>query len=183
MSGFEEVNGGEHMTKTAHDLLSRITVSCSLLMGTAGVFPAASSPDWTQFLLPDSGTRLLYPAGIFSVHQGKSEVGTGERLSTADNRASLTIYARTNAGGETPAGYLRHNLRMPDSVIQYRRVTSSFFAISAEHQGLIYYSRCNFSDRIGTVIHCFDLVYPQSEKQAWDAIVTRISLSLRPLTG
>jgi hypothetical protein len=45
----------------------------------------------------------------------------------------------------------------------------------------IYYSRCNFS-RFGTpAIHCVDLVYPAREERAWDAIVTRISLSLRPL--
>jgi hypothetical protein len=66
-------------------------------------------------------------------------------------------------------------------MIQYRRVTPSFFAISAEREGTIYYSRCNFSGLRGQTIHCFDLVYPQPEKQAWDAIVTRISLSLRPL--
>ena len=29
----------------------------------------------------------------------------------------------------------------------------------------------------------FDLVYPQQEKRSWDAVVTRISLSLRPLEG
>jgi hypothetical protein len=105
----------------------------------------------------------------------------GERLSTADRRASLTIYSRANETGETPASYLRKNLRMSQSVIQYQRVTPSFFAISAEREGTIYYSRCNFSEFHGQNIHCFDLVYPQREKRAWDGIVTRISLSLRPL--
>jgi hypothetical protein len=133
-----------------------------------------SNPDWKEFMLPDFGTRLEYPAGIFSVRQGKSEVGTGERLSTDDGRASLTIYARANESGETPASYLRRNLRMPDSAIQYRRVTPSFFAISMARQGVIYYSRCNFSERHGAAIHCFDMAYPQPEKQAWDGIVTHI---------
>ena len=91
---------------------------------------APSDPDWKEFLVPDFGTRVEYPAGIFSVYQGKSEVGTGERFSTADKSASLTIYARANGAGETPAGYLRKNLRMPKSAIQYRRVLPSFFAIS-----------------------------------------------------
>ena len=169
------------MKKAAHTLLSRIIIGCSLLLGTLAVFAAPSDPNWKEFLVPDFGTRVDYPAGIFAVSQGKSEVGTGERLSTADKRASLTIYARTNEAGETPASYLRKNLRMPGSVIQYRRVTPSFFAISAEQEGTIYYSRCNFSPLRGATIHCFDLVYPEPEKRAWDAIVTRISLSLRPL--
>jgi hypothetical protein len=60
-------------------------------------------------------------------------------------------------------------------------VTRSFFAISAVYEGVIYYSRCNFSRRSEDTIHCFDLKYPASEKRAWDDIVTRISRSLEPL--
>src|SRR5262245_19486865 len=147
------------MNKAARTLLSPIIIGCSLLLGASAIFAASAEPNWKEFLVPDFGTRVDYPAGIFSVSQGKSEVGTGQRLSTADERASLTIYARTNNGAETPATYLRKNLRMPDSIIQYRRVTPSFFAISAEREGMIYYSRCNFSARRGAAIHCFDLVY------------------------
>jgi hypothetical protein len=182
-SGLSEYRRGKRMSKAAQTLLSRIILGCSLLLGTSPDFAAPSGPDWKEFVVPGFGTRVEYPAGIFSVSQGKSEVGTGERLSTADKHASLTIYARANEAGETPASYLRKNLRMPNSVIQYRRVTPSFFAISTEREGVIYYSRCNFSALRGATIHCFDLVYPQPEKRAWDAIVTRISLSLRPLHG
>jgi hypothetical protein len=31
------------------------------------------------------------------------------------------------------------------------------------------------------MIHCIDLRYPVGQKRAWDGVVTRISLSLRPL--
>jgi len=171
------------MSKAVQTVLSRIAIGCALLVATPEGFAAPSDPDWREFVVPDFGTRVEYPAGIFSVSDGKSEVGTGERLSTEDQRASLTIYARVNEAGETPASYLRKNLRMPNSVIQYRRVTPSFFAISTERQGMIYYSRCNFNALRRAAIHCLDLVYPRSEKRAWDAIVTRISLSLRPLRG
>jgi hypothetical protein len=91
----------------------------------------------------------------------------------------LTVYVRENEDGDTPASYLRKNLRQ--RVLQYERVTRSFFAISMERDGTIYYSRCNFSRWARGSIHCFDLVYPQDEKRAWDPVVTRISLSLRPL--
>jgi hypothetical protein len=33
------------------------------------------------------------------------------------------------------------------------------------------------------VLSGVDLVYPQEEKRAWDAVVTRMSLSLRPREG
>jgi len=82
------------MTKAAHRDLIRIILGCSLLLGTSAAFAANSDPDWKEFLVPEFGTRVQYPAGIFSVLLGTSEVGTGQRLSTPDERASLTIYAR-----------------------------------------------------------------------------------------
>jgi hypothetical protein len=142
---------------------------------------AASAPtgeDWRIFAVPDFGTRVQYPAGIFSVTDGKPDKGIGERLSTEDGRATLAVYSRANESGDTPASYLSHFLRTPRTQLDYQRVTPAFFAISAVKEDTIYYSRCNFSR---SAIHCFDLVYPAREKRAWDAIVTRISLSLRPL--
>jgi hypothetical protein len=78
-----------------------------------------------------------YPATIFSEPAGKAEKGTGQRFNSADGRSTLTIYALENADGDTPASYLRKNLRMPRSAIDYERVTRSFFAISVERQGTV----------------------------------------------
>ena len=139
--------------------------------------------DWQTFQVPEFGTTVEYPASIFSVPDGKAEKGLGQRFNSADGRAVLTIYTRENAAGDTPASYLRNNLRTGRNVLDYERVTRNFFAISSERRGLIFYSRCNFSTEAGGAIHCFDLVYPQEEKRAWDPVVTRISRSLRPLDG
>jgi len=138
--------------------------------GTAG---------WTTFSVSQFGTRVAYPATIFSIVEGTSEKGIGQRFRTIDGRAVLSIYSTANDADETPLTYLRNNLRRPRSALQYQRVTPSFFAISEETNDQIYYSRCNFSNN--GAIHCFDLVYPRREKRAWDGIVTRISRSLRPL--
>jgi hypothetical protein len=56
-----------------------------------------------------------YPATIFSEPAGKAEKGTGQRFNSADGCSTLTIYALENADGDTPASYLRKNLRMPRS--------------------------------------------------------------------
>jgi hypothetical protein len=160
-----------------------------LLAGIAGVQPlnaqsGGSERDdadaWTTFSVPQFGTRVAYPASLFTVSEGRTEMGTGQRFRTSDGRAVLSVYSRANAAGETPMSYLRNNLRRPRSNLDYRRVAPSFFAISEETKDKIYYSRCNFSK---TAIHCFDLVYPTREKRTWDAVVTRISRSLRPLQG
>jgi hypothetical protein len=153
-----------------------ITLACSALARVQ----AQKSLDWHTFEVPDFGTKIQYPAGIFSP-TGKAEKGVGQRFERADGRAVLSIYSRPNEAGEHPASYLRHNLRLSRSALDYVRIARSFFAISSERDGVILYSRCNFSARGRGAIHCFDLKYPQEEKRSWDAVVTRISLSLRPL--
>ena len=55
---------------------------------------AASDPvEWKTFFVPNLGTRVDYPARIFSVPKGEPEVGIGQRFSTADGRAQLSIYS------------------------------------------------------------------------------------------
>jgi hypothetical protein len=167
-----------------NSIVTRISRSLRPL-GSARLLPGHAQEGkgtlgWAVFSIPQSGTRVDYPANIFSISEGKSENGIRQRFRTSDGRASLSIYSTANDAGETPASYLRTNLRRPRSALDYERVTSSFFAISEETEETIYYSRCNFSNNNRT-IHCFDLIYPFREERAWDPIVTRISRSLRPL--
>ena len=151
----------------------------AILLG-AGVQPAGSATGWDRFLEPQLGTSIDYPTEIFSVDEGAAPRGTGRQFKSNDGNAVLAVYSQTNEGG-TPAQYVQKNFNVPRQTIGYKRVTPTFFAISAVHAGEIYYSRCNFSRRSGRAIHCFDLRYPAREKRAWDPIVTRISLSSRPL--
>jgi hypothetical protein len=144
---------------------------------------AGEGPGWQTFSVPESGLTVQYPSGIFSVIEGKAEKGVGQRFSSADGRSQLSIYSRANEAGDSPASYLRKNLKTSRSALTYERVTPSFFAISTRQEGSILYSRCNFSSDGNSAIHCIDLIYPQPQKRAWDGIVTRISRSLRPLEG
>ena len=142
----------------------------------------ALEADWRWLEIPQSHTSLEYPAGLLAA-TGPSETGTGETFRSQDGNVMLSVYGQPNRTGETPAGYLENNLRVSPSAIEYKRVTRTFFAISTEREGMVYYSRCNFSSGAPGVLHCFDLAYPQREKPVWDTIVTRISRSLRPLEG
>jgi hypothetical protein len=162
----------------------RIAVASLMIIssGHAQVRQQMPRLEWRTFVVPMYGTSVEYPAGIF-IPAGDPEKGVGKRFDSTDGRAILSIYSRDNEARDTPASYLKNNLRVGHTALDYERVTNSFFAVSMEREGLIYYSRCNFSRRPGAAIHCFDLVYPRGEKRAWDAVVTRISLSLRPLEG
>ena len=135
----------------------------ALTCGAQAEVQLHESADWRTFEVPDFGTKIQYPADIFRP-AGQPEMGLGQRFERADERAVLSIYARPNKAGETPRTYLRKHLRVERSELDYVRIARSFFAISSERDGVILY-----------------LKYPQEEKRSWDAVVTRISLSLRPL--
>jgi hypothetical protein len=77
---------------------------------------------------------------------------------------------------ETPAQFARRADKGRER-LDYKRITRNFIAASAIRNGRTLYRRCNFSRGM---IHCVDLRYPAAEERAWDGIVTRISLSLKP---
>jgi hypothetical protein len=146
-----------------------------------GLGQPAASQEWAIFVEPTMGTSLELPNGVFTIHEGLSSRGVGTQYKTSDGRAVLQVYSQKNSQRDTPTDYLRQNYKVPPEAIDYWRVTRFFFAVSAVSEGMIFYSRCNFSRAPGGAIHCFDLKYPEREKRAWDDIVTRISRSLRPL--
>jgi hypothetical protein len=164
-------------------LLLCIAASCGGLGNAQPAAPTSglNTPQWTVFS-DSAGTRVAYPAGIFTVEAGPAPRGQGRELRSADGRARMMIYVEHNDRGLSPAQFLRTELRAPSGELDYDRVTARFFAISGIHQGQVYYSRCNFPSRTpGAMIHCIYVGYPEDEQQLWDPIVTRMSLSLRPL--
>jgi hypothetical protein len=128
---------------------------------------------WTTYAIPATGTSVNIPVSIFTEDAGKPD-GEGQRFRTADGRANLTIQAAPNVSNDTPAVFLAK--KNPPPYLQYKRVTSRFFAVSSYKGDRVFYDRCNFS---GRMVHCVLINYPASEERDWDGIVTRISLSLR----
>ena len=106
----------------------------AMFAAQAQLWDRAGSLDWQTFKVPEYGTRLEYPAGIFAA-VGEAEKGVGQRFESEDGHAVLSVYARENEDGDTPSSYLRKNLRQPAR--DYERVTRSFFAISMERDGTI----------------------------------------------
>ena len=143
-----------------------------------GAQARAAHPGWSRYVDSAAGMSVSYPAGIFSEEDGEPHEGRGQRLRTADGRATLEVYALRNPGRETPRSYLRKFLAIDRHTIEYTRVTERFFAISGTHDNQVFYSRCNFFRGSEPTISCIYLYYPRAETHAWDGIVTRISRSL-----
>jgi hypothetical protein len=142
----------------------------ALIASTAMAFPGPVH--WETYSIAETGTSVDIPTSIFTEKAGQVN-GYGEQLKTADGRAELTVQTAPNVDKDAPSTFLAK--RHPPADIQYKRVTSHFFAVSGYKRDEVYYSRCNFSHGF---VHCVMITYPASEERDWDAVVTRISLSL-----
>src|SRR5438552_18259765 len=135
----------------------------------------AAAHDWAT--LQHDGSVVQVPRDVFSAQAGEG-TPKGRMLATPDGRAHLHVFTVRNERGESPAQFLARVFPRDRTHLTYDRVARNFFAVSQPATGgRILYRRCNF---VRTDIHCVDLQYPRGEKRAFDGIVTRISLSLRP---
>ena len=161
----------------------------SRLMATF-IFACSALPTPAQCLDPTSNGRRLWfrtsepgfnirPTSLFRLDDP-------EKAPVRSLRALMAELSCPSTQSETTPGKLQHLICGTISAwIAPHWTTHASLGrslLSHRSDGVILYSRCNFSQG-RRAIHCFDLLYPQEEKRSWDAIVTRISLSLRPLEG
>ena len=128
---------------------------------------------WETYSNPETETSVEIPSSIFSERVGRPPEGDGQRLRSADGRAELTIQATAIGSDVSPAAFLAK--QNPPQHIQYKRITSRFFAVSGYKGDKVWYDRCNFSRGF---VRCVLISYPAREERSWDRVVTRISLSL-----
>ena len=156
---FSRTEGGSHR------LLAALVFS---------LLPAAAfATEWQKYVIPSTGANVDIPVHIFTEDAGLPEGGKGRRFFTKDHRADLTVQSVPNPENDSPATFLAK--RGPPANIQYRRVTPRFFAVSSIRNGRTWYNRCN---RANQHMNCVLINYPAAEERQWDAVVTRISLSL-----
>ena len=155
------------MTQFSRSLLIAIAMSLLTL--------PAQAQQWTTYRNA-SGTTLPFPS-LFTVRAGEG-TPRGEVFTSADGRARLHIFAFANERSESPAQFIKRVIVDDSRKLSYQRVGRDFFVFSAPEGDRVLYRRCNFSrDRM---IHCVNLRYPRAEKRAFDGLVTRMSLGLRP---
>jgi len=143
------------------------------MVAFSGSIALAQPVSWKKYSIAETGTSVDIPSSVFTELAGKPD-GYGQQFRTPDGRADMTVQSAPNGAGDSPAAFLRK--KNPPSHIIYKRVTPSFFVVSSIRDDKIWYDRCNFYDRL---VDCVLINYPASEKRQWDAIVTRISKSLR----
>ena len=156
--------------------LSAAVLACaSVVAGSSGV-SAIERSGWGQYRDREAGVAFDMPAHIFppqSAEGGRS----GTVFSSSDGRAQLRVFGAPNEAKVSPREFLARIAKSDAADFSYVRTAPTWFVASGTRDGVIMYRRCNFSSakRIG----CIQLNYPQREKRAWDAAVTRMSHSLR----
>ena len=144
-----------------------------LIMSLVPMAALAGSTEWRKYVIPDTGAKVDIPVSIFTEDAGPPEGAAGRRFFTRDHRADLTLQSIPNPDNDLPATFLAK--KRPPAGIQYKRVTPRFFAVSSIRNGRTWYNRCN---RVNEYMNCILINYPAEEERQWDAVVTRISLSL-----
>lgn len=154
-------------------------LALAVLACAIGTNSVAQERVWATYSNPRFGTTADYPADVFTVRNRPPDNGGGQGFRSADGGAELLIYGSYNAENDTPASYLAKYVDLEGAVVSYRRVTTRFYIVSGKRGPSIFYDRCNFPPASDGVINCLSLTYPARDKAAWDAIVTRLSASLR----
>lgn len=144
-----------------------------VVLATSTQVVAAQGVRWETYSIAATGTSVDIPASIFTEQAGPPPQGQGRQFRSADGQAELTIQASAIDSSISPAAFLAK--QHPPERIQYKRITSRFFAVSSYQGDKVWYDRCNFSKGF---VHCVLINYPARDERAWDGIVTRISLSL-----
>jgi hypothetical protein len=112
---------------SARQLLAIVLFS---LMPAAGSSAAA---EWRKYNIAETGLSVDVPVTVFTEDAGPPEGTAGRRFFTADRRADLTIKSIPNSENDSPASFLEK--MQPPAGIQYKRVTSHFFAVSSIKDG------------------------------------------------
>jgi hypothetical protein len=153
-------------------------LSVAVFSADAALRDQSGSLHWQTFQVPEYGTRVDYPARIFASVGGAEKALVNVSKAMMVGPPSLVMHARTRRATHRPviSGRTYGSLASITNESLVLSLRSPWNGRARSN-----YSRCNFSRSARGAIHCFDLVYPQDEKREWDPVVTRISLSLRPL--
>ena len=140
----------------------------------------ARADDWHTYSNARYGFSLQYPSNVFAVER-TAEAGDGQLFVAKNGDARLLVGTLSNEANFTPASYQSYIARnsYADYRIGYHRLGGSWFALSGEGNGKIFYEKAMFSCG-GQRINSFAMIYRSDQRHIFDRIVERIEDTFRP---
>lgn len=134
-----------------------------------------AAPTYKLYVNSRYGYRLEVPSD-FRVGRAP-ENDDGRVLTSPDGKATLTVFGSNNALDQTLAAAMAAaEQEMPEKVA-YRQQGKNWFVLSWNHAGRISYRKVFLGP--GSLAQ-FVLVYPASQKQRYQAVVTHLEASFKP---
>ena len=125
----------------AHRLIALVVLFGPI---TGGV--CAAPQGWAEYRNERFGLRLEYPADLF-VLERQTEAGDGHVFVAAEGTARLLVGGLVNKTGYSAAEYQEYVARHSygDYKLGYRRLGQTWFVLSGEGNGRIFYEKVMFS--------------------------------------
>jgi hypothetical protein len=154
-----------------------------ILSALAALTPTISHAQakWLTYTNVRFAFAVDYPADLFPSYV-LSDNSDGATFNAAGEGVEFRAFGFWNNDHQRSAALLKE--RYEGKTLTYSVVKRDYFVASGRQDGrdgaAIFYDRCNFA---GERVICVNLVYPATDKKKWDAIVTRLTRSLRAVGG
>jgi hypothetical protein len=146
------------------------------LLALALVAPAAAAhaqTQWATYTNVRYAFAVDYPRDVFPSFT-ESDNSDGATFKTDAPWVEMRAWGSYNIDNKSPRAYVTEYYA--GKTLSYSSVKRDSYVASGTNGGNIFYDRCNFT---GDRVLCVALVYPATQKAAWDKIVSRVSRSLR----
>ena len=148
----------------------RLAAAALVVAGVTGSAPALA--DSQHYVNERYGTSAVFPRDKFP-DQLQAPTNADGLGWTAPNGANIFIYARHNAGGETPSSVIAD--RKADDGVTYQVHGTRWAVVSGYRDGKIFYERYIFR---GDLIHSVSIRYPKGARAAYDKLVGPVTRTL-----
>ena len=148
-----------------------------------GAQEGTSPGGWQSYRNERFGLSLSYPGEVFQIER-TSEAGDGVVFRARGTDARMLVGALPNRDRHTVATYQNLVARKSYAAYQihYRPRGNTWFVLSGEGDGKIFYEKVVFSCG-GRLINSFALIYPAADRQTFDPIVERVEDTFRAGTA
>jgi hypothetical protein len=142
---------------------------------------AFAQAKWLTYTNVRFAFAVDYPADTFPSYV-ESDNSDGATFSASEPGVELRAFGFWNNDHQRSRTLLTE--RYAGKTLSYSAVKRDYFVASGRQEGrdgaAIFYDRCNLA---GERVVCVNLVYPAAQKKKWDAVVSRVTRSLRAVGG